>query len=354
MTVLGGLVARLLPQGRDVRREDEDRLLKLYWNRAELKKEYAELRKERGYLNEQLKEKDAEVGRAHEQLDSLESLLTNPASALNAVVHFQLRALWRACHQKLTQLASELRSQQEEKERRKQTRDYNQDKQKRLRAVDLRVKEQQEAVNARRGERYDLAERLERMSAFWFYFQRRKLQLELDVAGEAFARARTEHNALRDEREKIESEPWPEYPGLSLDSRRTINAAVIALAQQLFIHFATESLALMARAAMQKPMQEMGYGSIDECNALIERIGKALAATTADREYAKELRQRGAHILAAATFRKESDAAPVASSVGSIREGYEGQSLIGQLDTAALDINVMADDYWDVYRALLA
>ena len=346
---------RFLPQrGRDARREDEERLLKLYWNRAELKKGYSELRKERAWLNEQLKEKDAEIGRAHEQLDSLESMLTNPASALNAVVHFQLRALWRTCHQKLTQLASELRSQQEERERRKQTREYNQDKQKRLKELDSRIEAQQALMTARRGERYDLAEQVDRLTAFWLYFKRRKLQQSLDLAGEAFATARTELNALRDERARVEAEPWPGYPGLSLESRRTINAAVIALAQQLFIHFAAESLALMAKAAMQKPVHEMGYGSIEECNRLIDRIGKALAGTTADREYAKELRQRGAHILAAAKFRKDGDAAPIASSIGSIGEGYEGQQLAGRLDLPALDVNVLAEDYWDVYRALIA
>ena len=344
-----------MPQrGRDARREDEDRLLKLYWNRAELKKEYSELRKERTWLNEQLKEKDAEIGRAHEQLDSLESMLTNPASALNAVVHFQLRALWRASHQKLTQLASELRTQQEERERRKQTREYNQDKQRRLRELDESIEAQQAIVSTRRAERYDLAEQVDRLTAFWFFFKRRQLRQNLDAAEQAFATARTELNALRDERAKVDAEPWPQYSGLSLESRRTINAAVIALAQQLFIHFAAESLALMAKAAMQKPVHEMGYGSIEECNSLIDRIGKALAATTADREYARELRQRGAHILGAATFRKESDAAPVASSIGSVGEGYEGQALASRLDLATLEVNVLAEDYWDVYRALIA
>ncbi|MBA3563461.1 MAG: hypothetical protein H0W33_05565 [Gammaproteobacteria bacterium] len=332
---------------------EEERLLKLYWNRADLKREYSDLRRERDFLLEKLKEKDGEIVRAHDQLEALESLLTNPASALNAVVHFQLRALWRRCHQKLAQLAIELRNQQEERERRRQTREFNQEKQKRLRALDAQTQERQANVDLARSDCVNLAETRAGFKAFWHYFKRRSVERRLAEMTGTYEAERTELKRLREQREKVESEPWPEFPGLGLDSKRTINIAVIALAQRLFIHFALESLALMAKAAMLKPVQAMGYGSVEECNRLIERIGQALAATTTDREYARELRQRSAHLMALAKYRKETDMVPVASSIGSIRAGYEGESLAGKLDADTLEVNVLAEDYWDVYRALL-
>ncbi|MGH8495522.1 MAG: hypothetical protein ACREVN_05255 [Gammaproteobacteria bacterium] len=349
-------LTELLPgnaASRDEPSVEEERLLRLYWNRAGLKREYSELRREREALVEKLKEKDGEIVRAHDQLESLESLLTNPASALNAVVHFQLRALWRSCHQKLTQLVSELRNQQEERERRKHTREFNQDKRKRAEALNVQIEQRQAAATALRDECRQLEDTIARHEAFWYYFKRRRLRQQLAVAGERFEAERVALKDLQDQREKVESEPWPEFPGMTLDSRRTINVAAIALAQQLFIHFAGESLALMAKSAMLKPVQEMGYGSVEDCNALIERIGKALAATTVDREYAKELRQRGAHLMSRVKFRNEADAVPIATSIGSIREGYEGDVLFQRLDYAALEVNVLAEDYWNLYRTLL-
>jgi uncharacterized coiled-coil DUF342 family protein len=78
-----------------------EELLKLYWNRADVKREVKALRRERFELLDKLKEQEGAILRAQEQLEGLERLLTNPLAAANAMVYFQLRHLWRVGAQRL-------------------------------------------------------------------------------------------------------------------------------------------------------------------------------------------------------------------------------------------------------------
>jgi uncharacterized coiled-coil DUF342 family protein len=97
--------------------EPTDQLLKLYWNRADVKRELKALRRERFELLDKLKEQEGAIVRAQEQLEGLERLLTNPLAAANAMVYFQLRHLWRVGAQRLDQFGKELQAQREKRER---------------------------------------------------------------------------------------------------------------------------------------------------------------------------------------------------------------------------------------------
>src|SRR5262245_26951962 len=93
-----------------IERDDDptsEQLLKLYWNRAGVKRELRALRQERFELLDKLKEQEGAIVRAQEQLEGLERLLTNPLAAANAMVYFQLRHLWRVGAQRLEQFRSE-------------------------------------------------------------------------------------------------------------------------------------------------------------------------------------------------------------------------------------------------------
>jgi septal ring factor EnvC (AmiA/AmiB activator) len=94
-----------------------DELLRLYWNRADVKREVKALRRERLELLDKLKEQEGAIQRAQEQLEGLERLLTNPLAAANAMVYFQLRHLWRVGAQRLEQFGRELQMQREKRER---------------------------------------------------------------------------------------------------------------------------------------------------------------------------------------------------------------------------------------------
>jgi chromosome segregation ATPase len=97
--------------------EPSEQLLKLYWNRADVKRELKALQRERFELLDKLKEQEGAIVRAQEQLEGLERLLTNPLAAANAMVYFQLRHMWRVAAQRLEQFGRELQTQREKRER---------------------------------------------------------------------------------------------------------------------------------------------------------------------------------------------------------------------------------------------
>ena len=84
-------IRQLLPGAR--RPEEDERLLQLYWNRAELKKELSRLQNERHQLLEQIRNHEGAARALAEQLEVLEKYLGNPEAAAHALVYFQLRAL---------------------------------------------------------------------------------------------------------------------------------------------------------------------------------------------------------------------------------------------------------------------
>jgi len=77
--------------------EDSEKLLQLYWNRAELKKEFADLRNEKIRLQERIKEHEGATARVHQKLNHLEQLLLDPEWVYNVTVYYQLQHLNLRC-----------------------------------------------------------------------------------------------------------------------------------------------------------------------------------------------------------------------------------------------------------------
>ena len=97
---------------------DEERLMQLFQNRAGLKKAYADLKDEFHLLRDRLKQQEGATIRVQEQLDALGDLLADPRTGFGALVFYQLRGLWKICHQQLSQFAADLTRQQEARESR--------------------------------------------------------------------------------------------------------------------------------------------------------------------------------------------------------------------------------------------
>src|ERR1035438_1255193 len=95
---------------------EDERLMQLFQNRAGLKKAYDDLQEELHLLGDRLKQQEGATLRLQEQLDQLGDLLADPATGYGALVFFQLRALWKACHQQLAKFATELARQHEVRE----------------------------------------------------------------------------------------------------------------------------------------------------------------------------------------------------------------------------------------------
>ncbi len=341
---ISGMKVPLLGAKRDP--DEQERLLKLYWNRAELKKELAGLDDQLYQLRDRLKQQEAATERVLEERESLEVLLGNPDLGYGALVHFQLRALWKACNLQLEQFGAELRRQQEDRERKRQLIEFHQDRQARVKLAAERLAEATTALETEEATVAALAAELGTLTSFWHYFRRRRLAERL------LRQTRERDNAqhyladMQDAKRTVEKEPWPEIAGLGLDGRRAINNAILAYAQLLYAHLAESGLALLSRLARAKGVQEANYGSRHECQTMMADIGVALASVREQRDRAQDIRARSELLRSAVRYEEAHDAVPDPKSLPSAFLGRDG-------GVPVREPNVLADDYWDVGRLLL-
>lgn len=325
---------------------EEERLLKLYWNRAELKKELAGLDDQLHQLRDRLKQQEAATQRVEDELESLETLLGNPEHGFGALVHFELRALWKACRTQLEQFGAELKRQQEDRERKRQLVECHQDRQARLKLADERLAEATASVAAADAELQADEARLRGMTGFWNYFRRRALAAHLVEQRLRRDRALTFLEDMRESRRTIEKEPWPEFTGIPLEGRRAINLAVIAYAQLLYARLSEAGLALQSRIARQKSVHDTRYGAREECIAMMAEIAAALKLVRSQKDIAPEIKARTDILKAAVTYRHSQDSVPEPASLPSAFIQRGG-------GVSVREPNVLADDYWDVYVVLL-
>ena len=96
--------------------QDDEKLLDLYWNRNELKKEFADLRSEKFRLQDKIKQQDGALARLQQKLDHLEEMLIDPEWGRNALVFYQLRGMGIRCQRKLACFAEQLKQQREQRQ----------------------------------------------------------------------------------------------------------------------------------------------------------------------------------------------------------------------------------------------
>ena len=317
---------------------DDERLLRLFWNRAELKKTLQGLDDELHALRDRIKQQDGAHSRLEEDLDRLETLLGTPERGPDALVHFGLRNLWRECRRQLEGFAAELRRQRQDHERKRQLAEFQHDRQERLKLADERLAEARSVVELEEGRLAEGQKRLSAMTALWQYFRRRDLEFELDAQRSRVADARRHLEDMLQSRRTIEKEPWPEFTGLSIQGRRGINLAVIAYAQLLCQRLAPHGLAMQARVAAHRRVEDGRFGTRADCLTRLDQLSAAMAMVRSQDGVAAEIRVLTERLKRDASWRRQEDVVPAPSSVQSLAAGGP---------------NVLIDDYWDLYQVLL-
>jgi hypothetical protein len=320
---------------------EQERLLKLFWNRAELKKELQSLDDQLHNLRNKLKQQENANTRLQQQLEQLEVLLGSPERGLDALVHFGLKALWRACREQLEKFAAELKRERQDAQRKQQLAEFQQDRAERLKVADQRLLQAQEVADAEHGRLAESERRLGQLQRFWHHFKRRTLATEILGQRERCVAADRHLDDMREAHRTIEKEPWPEFPGLSIEGRRLVNLAVIAYAQHLFARLAVSGLAMDARLANNRSVESAKHGNLAACLSRLREIAQALALVNAQDGLAAEIKTRGGNMAAGATWRNASETVPQPASLPPAATG------------GVPDANVLVDDYWDVYKVLL-
>jgi chromosome segregation ATPase len=331
---------------------DDDRLLNLFRNRAELKKAFADLQKSLRLAEERLASQEAATRRAEERFQAIEQLLARPDTGYTALVYFQLRALWRACQERLQAISAELRGRHEERQRREELMRFNQRKQRQLAGLDQQLAQAQDEVEERLERRNALRKELEGAQQLWAYFRRRGLAEQLAQRQGELEAARLRLAELQDRRAAVNAEPWPEFAGLEISAKRDINLRLIAAAQELYLHFTTDELARKARDANLNTVQEMRYGSDAECKVLIGKVREALATLGPSVPAPEAVESRGQLLAQDAEYRSERETVPMASSVARIDVPTLNPAS-GVRRRVPIEVNVLAEEYWGIYDALI-
>ena len=317
---------------------DEERLMQLFQNRAGLKKAYADLKDEFHLLRDRLKQQEGATIRVQEQLDALGELLADANTGFGALVFFQLRGLWKTCHQQLSGFAADLTRTQELRETTKHGADCEAVKAARLADVDKRLLAAFERADAQRRSLSDAQSELQRLTAFWHYFERRRRSKGLESFRQAVLVADAELNELRAERSATAEEALPEFPGISLAARRNINLAIISYAELLCEHVDAFGLAAKAKEAVARRVHEMTFGSRSDCEGYMQRVQKAQTAVASQKQITSALKVKLERLRGGCEYRNSADTVPTADSLTS---------------TPGAGWNVLAEDYWDLYTVLL-
>jgi IS1 family transposase len=340
---------QLLPGARAL--EEDERLLQLYWNRAELKKELSRLQKDQHKLLEQIRGLEVSLARSQEQLEVLENYLGNPESAPHALVYFQLRTLWRLAAARLSRFAQQLRQQQTEREHRRQLIEFDQAKRRQLADFDRRIDDARASADMLEAQLKVMEARLAAMRGFWNYIRRRRLSEEIETERAKWDAAATQVTDLSDDRADAEAAQPPPFAGISIDGRRIVNTAVIAYAQQLAASLSKSGVAMLAKETTTKRVYDVRYGGRDDCAKLMGALREALAVVNEETDDLRGLKERMEALRATAIYRSDADTVPLTDSIGTLPAGPAPVSGLETVNRAG--VNVLVDDYWDVYQSLL-
>ena len=326
--------------------QDSEKLLNLYWNRAELKKEFAGMRKEQFKLQDRIKQQEGATARLQQKLDHLEQLLIDPAWARNVVVFYQLRGLALRCQRKLAKFAEQLKQQREQRQHNSLLVQWNEQRTREMKVVESRIAEQQAAILRLEGQLQAERQRLLSMSGFLKFFRRRSVTAILDKLAAQIDEAAQHEQSLRQKLDEIRTRRPPENQGLDLQTKRSINFMILSFAQQLLLHFADNDMAALAKEASEKSVGAINYGTARECDQMLTRIQKRLAMMEQNTDFAAILQNRAKMIADKALFRTESDTVPIAGTVTTVFDIDKNGTV------SSSESNLLGENYWGIAKIL--
>lgn len=325
---------------------DSEKLLNLYWNRAELKKEFAGMRKEQYKLKDRIKQQEGATARLQQKLDHLEQLLIDPAWARNVVVFYQFRGLALRCERKLAKFAEQLKQQREQRQHNSLLVRWNDSRTREMKAIEARIAENRQGIEQAEDQLQAERRRLMSMSGFLKIFRRRSVTAILDKLAVRIDEAANREVELKQQMTDIKNRKPPENQGLDVATKRSINFMILAFAQQLLLHFADNDLAALAKEASDKSAGAINYGTPDECDQLLVRIQKRLDLMEQSSDFASVLQARSRLIAEKALFRTDADVVPIAGSVITVFDIDKD----GNVERS--DANLLGENYWAIAKIL--
>jgi len=326
--------------------QDNDKLVDLFRNRAELKKEFAALRNEKYQLQDRIKQHEGATARVQQKMDHLESLLLDREWVHNVVAFYQLRRLAAHCNAKLTRFAEQLKHQREKKLQDRVLGVWNKKQSGRRSVIESEIGEQRLQVQLLENRLQAERHRASTMNGVAKMFKGKAQQSEIDDISIQLESGQAHERELMVSLAELESMDVPGHDGLDVATKRSINFMILSYAQHLYLHFEDDNLATMAKEASEKSVGAVNYGSKYECDALIVKIEERWDTMESATDYADVLKKRAALVAEHALFRNDDDVVPVAGTVATVF-AIDANGVVRRKDASLL-----GDNYFGVAKVL--
>ena len=326
--------------------EENDKLVDLFRNRAELKKEFAALRNEKYQLQDRIKHHQGSTARVQQQMEHLENLLLDPEWVHNVVAFYQLRALSEHCRSQLTRFAEQLKQQREQRAQSRLLVAWNEKRKRKADDIENRIGEHRLALQLLEDRLQSERHKSRTMNAFMKLFRGRSVARGIDETEAQIETAQRVEHELLEELDAVNHLSPPAHQGLNTETKRTINFMILAFAQHLYLHFEEYDLVHLAKEASEKSVGAINYGGKKDCDVILERLEKKKSGEEGASDLAETLQKRAKLIAEIARFRHDDDAVPVPGTVTTVF-AINANGVVERQDG-----NILGNNYFGIAKVL--
>lgn len=326
--------------------QDNDKLVDLFRNRSELKKEFAALRNEKYELQDRIKTHRGATERVQQKLNHLEALLLDPEWVHNVVVFFQMRRLAVHCESKIERFAEQLKQQREQRVHSKVLVSWNEKRKQSAEKVQARIGEQRMNLQTLEDQLQSERHKLLTMGGFTRILRGRSQAAQVGKLESSIAEAQQKEQELLKELDGIEKLDPPAHRGLDIAAKRSINFMILAFAQQIYLDYVADNLVELAKESNEKSVGAVNYGTKYECDELLERLNSRREEVEQAGDSAELLKKRAKMIAKHASFRNDDDAVPVPGTVATVYD-IDSNDVVQRSDASLL-----GENYFGVAKVL--
>ena len=330
----------------------QTKLVELFENRNQIKRELDQVVVERDALREALETLRRQHLESQRQLSNLEQMLADAERGQSAIVYYRLRAVWDTCRQQLRLLADDLNGRFEKAERGGFEQNLGRDRSHRLDELAQQFDKLERERRNLRNQLAELQQQLAGLQQFWHKHKRETLEFQIDKLTRQFKPIETRKLELLAAMESLRNQKPQTWPGISRASKRTVNLWLLALAQYLYLHLTEYNIAEMARSAGTKAIADVHFGLLNDCLAIGNHIYEVVVKLRSDRTRPEKLRFRAEHLRSVATYASDQDTVPEESCLEYIPQ-TSGAAPTIDAEAEAVAINVLRLNYWDIQSILL-
>jgi len=334
------------PVGED---EQDQRLMDLFQKRNLLKRLYDKAAAELSSTKEEAEALQRQAGEMGKRLSALDEMLVDAEKGQSVIVFYQLSLLWSRCNGLLAERLHELSQRHESEERQQLLAQFAASQREKLAAADEKLRFTQLQLDEVNGRKRQLDTEWAASQRFWHYFKRKKLVVEIASIDQALAPVAARFAEQSEDRERIAQTAPPEYPGLSVAAKRSINLHLIALAQYLYQTMVPNSVAQHVQNTHQQLPNANVYGDTRSCLQLVGHVAEAATRLGNDPERQLKLSQRYAFLQEKARYAAAEDSLPdreaYAAIDGTVGTGTREVKAF-DLDAGRIQINVVDSNYF--------